>query len=65
MNDVVAGGQLGFNDKASSVKYSVPSGWTLVLYDDYYSGKSLPLTGTGEISNLGDFGDDCTSLRWE
>lgn len=59
-------GKSGFNDKASSVKYSVPAGWQAVLYEnDNYSKRGYALKGSGSIPDLGYFGDKCSSLRWE
>ena len=59
-------GKSGFNDKASSVKYSVPPGWQAVLYEnDNYSKRGYALKGAGSIPDLGYFGDKCSSVRWE
>jgi hypothetical protein len=59
-------GKSGFNDKASSVKYSVPDGWQAVLYENNnYSKRGYALKGSGSIPDLGYFGDKCSSLRWE
>ncbi|HEX5037927.1 MAG TPA: hypothetical protein VFX30_12280 [bacterium] len=59
-------GKSGFNDKASSVKYSVPAGWQAVLYEnDNYSKRGYALKGSGSIPDLGYFGDKCSSVRWE
>jgi outer membrane murein-binding lipoprotein Lpp len=59
-------GKAGFNDKASSVKYSVPAGWQAVLYENNnYSKRGYALKGAGSIPDLGYFGDKCSSVRWE
>lgn len=59
-------GKSGFNDKASSVKYSVPAGWQAVLYENNnYSKRGYALKGSGSIPDLGYFGDKCSSVRWE
>ena len=59
-------GKAGFNDKASSVKYSVPAGWQAVLYEnDNYSKRGYSLKGSGSIPDLSYFGDKCSSVRWE
>ena len=59
-------GKSGFNDKASSVKYSVPDGYQAVLYENNnYAKRGYVLKGTGSIADLGFFGDKCSSLRWE
>lgn len=66
MHTVVAGGETGFNDKASSVIYDIPAGWAVVLYDDTnYSDTPKKLTGKGQLADLGSFSDKCSSLRWE
>lgn len=59
-------GKSGFNDKASSVKYSVPAGWQAVLYENNnYSKRGYALKGSGSIPDMGYFGDKCSSVRWE
>ncbi|HSA59411.1 MAG TPA: hypothetical protein VLJ37_06965 [bacterium] len=59
-------GKSGFNDKASSVKWSVPAGWQAVLYENNnYSKRGYVLKGSGSVPDLGYFGDKCSSLRWE
>lgn len=59
-------GKSGFNDKASSVKYSVPAGYQAVLYENNnYAKRGYVLKGTGSMADLGYFGDKCSSLRWE
>lgn len=59
-------GKAGFNDKASSVKWSVPPGWQAVLYEnDNYSKRGYSLKGSGSVPDLGYFGDKCSSIRWE
>ncbi|MFP2923962.1 hypothetical protein ACLESO_01845 [Pyxidicoccus sp. 3LG] len=61
-------GQKGFNDKASSVRYHIPAGYRMVLYDDSgYQDSQYYLIGTGnieEISSLGSFSDKTSSSRW-
>jgi hypothetical protein len=58
----------GFGDKASSVRYNIPVGYRMVLYDDSgYRDSQFPLIGTGkleEISSLGSFSDKTSSSRW-
>jgi hypothetical protein len=59
-------GKSGFNDKASSVKWSVPAGWQAVLYENNnYSKRGYVLKGSGSTPDLGYFGDKCSSIRWE
>lgn len=59
-------GKSGFNDKASAVKYSVPSGYKAVLYENNnYSKRGYELKGSGSVADLGYFNDKCSSLRWE
>jgi hypothetical protein len=59
-------GKSGFNDKASSVMWSVPPGWQAVLYEnDNYSKRGYVLKGSGSVPDLGYFGDKCSSIRWE
>jgi outer membrane murein-binding lipoprotein Lpp len=59
-------GKAGFNDKASSVKYSVPAGWHAILYENNnYSKRGYSLKGAGSIPDMGYFGDKCSSIRWE
>ncbi len=59
-------GKDGFNDKASSVKYSVPPGWQAILYENNnYAKRGYALKGSGSIPDLGYFGDKCSSIRWE
>ncbi len=59
-------GKEGFGDKASSVKYEIPPGWEVVLYDDVnYQKRGRVLKGSGEIPDLSNFSDKCSSLRWE
>jgi hypothetical protein len=59
-------GKSGFNDKASAVKFSVPSGWKAVLYENSnYAKRGYPLKGKGAIADLGYFGDKASSIRWE
>lgn len=62
-----SGGDL--NDRTSSVRWSVPSGCKLVLYEDEnFRGAQFQLVGSGrteENSNLGSFSDKASSARWE
>jgi hypothetical protein len=59
-------GKSGFNDKASSVKWSVPPGWQAVLYENNnYAKRGYVLKGSGSVPDLGYFGDKCSSIRWE
>jgi hypothetical protein len=59
-------GKTGFNDRASSVKYSVPSGYEAVLYDDAnYQKRIYVLKGTGELKDLSKAMDKVSSVRWE
>jgi hypothetical protein len=62
-------GEKGFNDKASSLKFQIPEGWELVLFDDHdYKDSGLELKGTGKVgdmSDLGSFSDKASSMRWE
>ncbi len=56
------------NDRASSVRYKIPRGWSIVLSDDTdYKDNTVTLTGTGEVEengDLGTFSDKCSSARW-
>ena len=62
-------GKEGFNDKASSAKWQIPTGWQAVLFDDAdFKDSRLELVGTGRVEvnpDFGSFSDKCTSLRWE
>jgi hypothetical protein len=59
-------GHKGFNDRASSVKYQVPTGWEAVIYDDAnYQQRVYVLRGTGEMKDLSKVEDKSSSLRWE
>ncbi len=62
-------GKKGFNDKTSSVRWQIPFGWMLVLYDDRdWKDNAFDLIGTGnveEIPDLGTFSDKTSSVRWE
>ncbi len=59
-------GKLGFNDKASSVKYCIPQSWQVSLYEDkYYANRAYVLKGCGEEKDMTYFGDKTSSLRWE
>jgi hypothetical protein len=70
MKDVTSDdGKEGFNDKASSAKWQIPTGWQAVLFDDtnFKDGRFI-LVGTGRVEENPDFGafsDKCSSLRWE
>ncbi|MGD9850889.1 MAG: hypothetical protein AB7T38_06465 [Nitrospirales bacterium] len=60
----------GFEDKTSSVKWAIPSGWQYLLFEDKnFKGRMLKLNGTGNlgvISNLGSSGwnDKVSSSRY-
>ena len=60
----------GFGDKASSVRWQIPKGYKVELYDDAnYRDRKLELIGDGrlkEIKNLDlkKFGDKTSSLKW-
>jgi hypothetical protein len=59
-------GQPGFNDKTSSVKYNIPSGWEVVLYENHhYEKRPYVLKGKGEIPDLGYFNDKTSALKWQ
>lgn len=59
-------GKKGFNDKTSSVKYNIPEGWEVILYEnDHYRKRPYPLKGKGEIPDLGYFNDKTSSLKWK
>lgn len=59
-------GKLGFNDKASSVKFRIPSGWQVCLYEDkYFANRRYCIKGTGEEKDVGYFNDKTSSLKWE
>lgn len=62
-------GQMGYNDKASAVRFQIPKGWKLVLFDDKnHKDSTYELKGTGkvvEIPDLGSFSDKTSSVRWE
>lgn len=58
-------GTPGFNDICSSVKYSIPAGWTAVLYTDSgYKGREYPMSGSSSASDMGSFEDKCSSIQW-
>ncbi len=58
-------GMAGFNDKCSSVKYSIPKGWEAVLYEDInYGNREYVLKGKGSVADLGYFGDKTSSVKW-
>jgi|GEM_PF-2032035 len=47
----------GFEDKASSAKWLLPSGWSLLLFEDKnYKGRLRKLTGNGDVRSIADFG---------
>lgn len=56
-------------DRISAVRYQIPLGWKVVLFDDHdYKDSSFPLIGTGKVvenCDLGSFSDKASSLRWE
>lgn len=58
----------GFNDKTSSVRWRLPVGMSVELYDDdNFSDTRKVLVGNGavqQISNLGGFGDKVSSMRF-
>lgn len=65
------GGQVGFGDKTSSIRWQIPPGWTFVLHDDAdFKDRSIKLEGGDgklrEIRDLDaeDFGDKASSGRW-
>lgn len=62
-------GTNGPNDRVTSVRFQIPAGWKVMLFDDTnYKDSHYELKGTGkvvEIPKLGSFGDKCSSLRWE
>ena len=62
-------GKSGFNDKTTSVKWYLPIGWQVILYDDdNYRDSQFPLIGTGKLEviyHLGSFSDKTSSLKWE
>lgn len=63
---VTVDGKKGFNDRASSAKYDVPSGLEAVLYDDANFQKRIyVLKGTGELKDLSKAMDKVSSVRWE
>jgi hypothetical protein len=59
----------GFNDKASSVRWCAPVGCNIILYEhDTYGGVPVTLQGLGTIaavSDLGGFGDEVSSIRFD
>lgn len=58
-------GTASFNDKCSSVKYNIPSGWTAVLYTDSgYKGREYPMSGSSSAADMGTFEDKCSSIQW-
>jgi len=65
---VYAGGEWGYNDKVSSVRWFLPEGVTYLLYEqNSYGGRSLALTGTGkteEYSDVGYFSDLASSSKF-
>lgn len=70
LNNVTSdNGKHGFGDKTSSVRYKIPVGWKLVLFDDHdYKDSTYELRGTGylvEVPDLGSFSDKTSSYRWE
>jgi hypothetical protein len=53
-----------FNDKMSSLRYVVPTGWECQLTEHRdYQGWSFPLRGRGEIQNFNP-NDQLTAVRW-
>jgi hypothetical protein len=59
----------GFNDKTSSVRWCAPVGCNVILYEhDNYGGVPVTLQGLGvvaEVSDLGGFGDEVSSIRFD
>jgi hypothetical protein len=56
--DAKAGGEKGFGDKVSSVRYHLPKGYTYILYeDDNYRGEAVELNGTGYLESIADLKD--------
>src|SRR5690348_10020354 len=46
-----------FNDKASSVTFLLPKGWTAILFEDAdYKNAQFKLVGTGKVESISDFG---------
>ena len=68
---IYVGGEWGFNDKISSIRWRLPVGKIYVLYEhNTYEGSSISLVGTGNIeeaSNLDDygFGDKISSSKFQ
>lgn len=58
-------GSRGFNDKISSMKWSVPAGYEIrVCQNEGYDGWCETLTGTGEKANVGSgMNDSISSIR--
>jgi hypothetical protein len=56
----------GFNDKASAVRYCMPSGWRVRLYEHAnHGGSYLDLSGRGSLNlNSVSFGDKTSSMRF-
>lgn len=67
LRHATASGKKGFNDKATSVKWKLPSGWQCTMYEnDSFSKRKFVLRGNGKvqmISHLGWFGDKASSFR--
>ncbi len=63
------GGMDGFEDLPASVRWNIPVGWQLVLFEHKnFEGHRLELKGTGraeETHDLGCFTDTASSARWE
>ncbi|HSA59427.1 MAG TPA: hypothetical protein VLJ37_07045 [bacterium] len=58
-------GTSGFNDTCSSVTYTIPAGWTAILYTDSgYKGREYPMSGSSSVSDIGSFEDKCSSIQW-
>lgn len=62
-------GDDGFEDLAASVRWNIPVGWQLVLFEHKnFEGNRLELKGTGRTettNHLGCFTDSASSARWE
>jgi hypothetical protein len=61
----------GFEDKASSVKWCIPEGWSFVLYEDpIFNGEFTELKGNGQIQEIRDLDqhnhreNQASSGRW-
>jgi hypothetical protein len=68
-NDKTDEGERGFEDKASAVRFQIPKGWKLVLFEDKdFKSAMYELKGTGKVvenTDLGSFSDKASSARWD